>query len=70
MHMETEKAPQTKNPAEITLIELAELVKQMRLNQRRYFRFRKPEILETCKAQEKQVDEIVAKLTEKKVSLF
>jgi hypothetical protein len=68
--MEKEKAPQIENPDKITLEEFAELVKQMRHNQRRYFEQRRPEILETCKRLEHEVDAIVAKLTDKQMYLF
>ena len=47
--MEEEKTPQIENPGKITLEEFAELIRQMRHNQRRYFAQRRPEILETCK---------------------
>lgn len=70
MYMETEKALQIENLGKITLEEFAELVKQMRHNQRRYFAQRRPEILETCKRLEHEVDAIVAKLTDKQLSLF
>lgn len=68
--METGKSPQIENPDKITLEEFTELVKQMRHNQRRYFAQRRPEILETCKRLEREVDAIVAKLTEKQMKLF
>ena len=70
MYIETEKAPQIENPEKITAKELAEMVKQMRHNQRRYFAQRRPEILETCKRLEHEVDAIVAKLTDKQMYLF
>jgi hypothetical protein len=70
MYTEEEKAPQIENPREITLEEFAELVRQMRHNQRRYFAQHRPEILETCKRLEHEVDAIVAKLTDKQMKLF
>lgn len=70
MYAEEEKASQIENPREITLEEFAELVRQMRHNQRRYFAQRRPEILETCKRLEHEVDVIVAKLTDKQMKLF
>lgn len=70
MYAEEEKAPQIENPREIMLEEFAELVRQMRHNQRRYFAQRRPEILETCKRLEHEVDAIVAKLTDKQMKLF
>lgn len=47
-----------------------ELTKQLRHNQRRYFSQRRPEILETCKKLEKEVDAIVAKITDTQMKLF
>lgn len=70
MYTEEEKTPQIKNLEKITLKEFVELVKQMRHNQRRYFAQRRPEILETCKRLEHEVDAIVAKLTDKQMKLF
>lgn len=68
--MEKEKSPQIENSKEITIKEFAELVKQMRHNQRRYFLQRRPEILETCKKLEKEVDSIVSKITDAQMKLF
>lgn len=68
--MEEEKTPQNENSGKITIKEFALLVKQMRYNQRRYFRLRKPDILETCKKLEKQVDDIVSELTDTQMKLF
>lgn len=68
--MEEEKTPQIENPGKITLEEFAELIRQMRHNQRRYFAQRRPEILETCKRLESEVDTIVAKITDKQMRLF
>lgn len=68
--MEEEKTPQIENPGKITLEEFAELIRQMRHNQRRYFAQRRPEILETCKRLESEVDAIVAKITDKQMRLF
>lgn len=64
------KTPQNGDFKKITLNEFAELVKQMRHNQRRYFAQRKPEILETCKMLETEVDEIIARLTDTQLKLF
>lgn len=47
-----------------------ELIRQMRHNQRRYLNTRKPEVLETCKKLEKQVDELVAKMFDTQMNLF
>lgn len=68
--MEEEKTPQIENPGKITLEEFAELIRQMRHNQRRYFAQRRPEISETCKRLEGEVDAIVAKITDKQMRLF
>lgn len=68
--MEEEKTPQIENPGKITLEEFAELIRQMRHNQRRYFAQRRPEILATCKKLEREVDAIVAKITDKQMRLF
>jgi hypothetical protein len=70
MYMEEEKAPQIENPGKITLEEFAELVKQMRHNQRRYFAQRRPEILATCKKLESEVDAVIAKLFDKQLRIF
>lgn len=68
--MEEEKNPQIENTGKITLEEFAELIRQMRHNQRRYFAQRRPEILATCKKLEREVDAIVAKITDKQMRLF
>lgn len=68
--MEEEKTPQIENPGKITLEEFAELIRQMRHNQRRYFAQRRPEILATCEKLESEVDAIVAKITDKQMRLF
>lgn len=68
--MEEEKDPQIENPGKITLEEFAELIRQMRHNQRRYLAQRRPEILATCKKLESEVDAIVAKITDKQMRLF
>ena len=68
--MEEEKTTQIENPGKITLEEFAELVKQMRHNQRRYFAQRRPEILATCKKFESEVDAVIAKLFDKQLRIF
>lgn len=68
--MEEEKNTQIENPGKITLEEFAELIRQLRHNQRRYFAQRRPEILETCKRLEREVDAIVAKITDKQMRMF
>lgn len=68
--MEEKKSPQIEKTGEITLKEFAELVKQMRYNQRRYFAQRRPEILATCKQLENDVDAIIAKIFDTQLRLF
>lgn len=68
--MKEEKAPQIENSGKITLEEFAELVKQMRHNQRRYFAQRRPEILETCKKLESEVDAVIEKMFDKQLRIF
>lgn len=70
MYMEAKKSRESEKTDEITLIEFANLVKQMRHNQRRYILQRRPEVLETCNRLEQQVDEIVSKITEVQLSFF
>lgn len=47
-----------------------ELTKQLRHNQRRYFAQRRPEILETCKKLESEVDAVIAKMFDKQLKMF
>lgn len=54
----------------ITLEQFVEKVKQMRHNQRRYCRTHKPEILETLEPLEKEIDDIINKLTDTQLKLF
>lgn len=68
--MEEEKNPQIENPGKITLEEFAELIRQMRHNQRRYFAQCRPEILETCKKLESEVDAVIAKMFDKQLKMF
>lgn len=70
IYMEEEKKPQIENPGKITLEEFAELIRQMRHNQRRYFAQRRPEILETCKRLECEVDAVIAKIFDKQLKMF
>lgn len=70
IYMEEEKTPQIENPGKITLEEFAELIRQMRHNQRRYFAQRRPEILETCKRLEGEVDAVIAKMFDKQLKMF
>lgn len=64
------KTPQIENPGKITLEEFAELIRQMRHNQRRYFAQRRPEILATCKKLESEVDAVIAKMFDKQLKMF
>ena len=64
------KAPQIENPEKITAKDLAEMVKQMRHNQRRCQRNPTPEKLATLESWERKVDAIVAKITDKQMRLF
>lgn len=68
--MEEEKPRKSKNPGKITLEEFAELIRQMRHNQRRYFAQRRPEILATCKKLESEVDAVIAKMFDKQLKMF
>ena len=70
IYMEEEKTTQIENPGKITLEEFAELIRQMRHNQRRYFAQRRPEILETCKRLEGEVDAVIAKMFDKQLKMF
>lgn len=47
-----------------------DLVKQMRHNQKRYNRFQKPEIRDTLDAIEKEVDDIINKLTDNQLNIW
>jgi hypothetical protein len=64
------KAPQIENTEKITAKELAEMVKQMRHNQRRCQRNPTPEKLATLERWEKEVDAVVAVLTDTQMKLF
>lgn len=58
------------NNSPVTFEVFVEMVKQMRHNQRRFDRLRKPEIDETRKKCEKEVDEVVAKITDTQKKLW
>ena len=62
--------PQNENLAEITLPEFVEIVKQMRHNQRRCQRNPTPEKLATLERLEKEVDIVIAVLTDKQLNLW
>lgn len=65
-----DKAPQIENPEKITAKELAEMVKQMRHNQRRCERNPTPEKIATRTAWEQKVDGVIAVLTDTQMKLF
>lgn len=71
--MDELKAPEIKNTQEITP-ELFEryvaFVSTLRHNQNRWFRFRKPEALETSRRMERELDELNARLLDKQMKLF
>ena len=46
------------------------MVADMRHQQRRYFALRRPEILSAAEELERRVDEEIARLTDKQLSLF
>lgn len=64
------KARKSKNPAKITLEELAYMVKQMRHNQRRCELNPTPEKIATRTAWEQKVDGVIAVLTDTQMKLF
>lgn len=64
------KVPQIENPEKITAKDLAEMVKQMRHNQRRCQRNPTPEKLATLERWEKQIDAMVSVLTDTQMKLF
>ena len=71
--METPKCPQIQNLQEITPEQAAEYVRYVALlrhQQRRFFKLRKPEILESCKQLEKDLDALNASLLDPTPKLF
>lgn len=64
------KSPQIGNTSKITLEELAQMVKQMRHNQRRCERNPTPEKVATRTAWEQKVDGVIAVLTDTQMKLF
>ena len=64
------KAPQIENPEKITAKDLAEMVKQMRHNQRRCERNATPEKVATRNGWEQKVDAVVAVLTDTQLKLW
>lgn len=64
------KAQQIENPEKITVREFAEMVKQMRHNQRRCQRNPTPEKLATLESWERRVDAVVAVVTDTQLKLW
>ena len=64
------KVPQIENPEKITVREFAEMVKQMRHNQRRCQRNPTPEKLATLESWERRVDAVVAVVTDTQLKLW
>lgn len=68
--MEEKTNGNTAGSEKITLEEFAEEVRQMRYQQRRYFAYRRPEVLERSKELERRVDRIVDKILNDQPQLF
>ena len=68
--MEEKPNGNTAGSEKITLEEFAEEVRQMRYQQRRYFAYRRPEVLERSKELERRVDRIVDKILNDQPQLF
>lgn len=64
------KAPQIEIPKKLTVREFAEMVKQMRHNQRRCQRNPTPEKLATLESWERRVDAVVAVVTDTQLKLW
>lgn len=67
---EDNTSTKTANLREITLADFAEMVRQLRHNQRRYQYNPTPEKLATLEYWEKEVDAVVAFLTDTQLKLF
>lgn len=65
-----EKVDVSQIPDEITVGYLAEIVKQMRHAQRRYFATRNKEVLAESKRLEALVDAVIGRLYDKQMRLF
>lgn len=65
-----EKVDVSQIPDEITLDYLADITKQMRHQQRRYFATRNKDVLAECRRLEAIVDAVISKLYDKQMSLF
>lgn len=68
--MEEKTNGNTADSEKITLEKFAEEVRQMRYQQRRYFAYRRPEVLERSKELERRVDRIVEEILNNQPQLF
>lgn len=68
--MEKETNGNTAGSEKITLEKFAEEVRQMRYQQRRYFAYRRPEVLERSKELERRVDKMVEEILDVNPQLF
>lgn len=68
--MEKETNGNTADFEKITLEKFAEEVRQMRYQQRRYFAYRRPEVLERSKELERRVDKMVEEILNTNPQLF
>ena len=68
--MEEKTNGNTADSEKITLEKFAEEVRQMRYQQRRYFAYRRPEVLERSKELEGRVDRIVDEILNNHPQLF
>lgn len=68
--MEEKKTRENENSAKITLESFADLVKQMRFTQRRYYRFHKSETRERMEELENQVDEAIDAIQHRQLTIF
>lgn len=68
--MEEKTNVNTADSEKITLEKFAEEVRQMRYQQRRYFAYRRPEVLERSKELERRVDKMVDEILNINPQLF
>lgn len=68
--MEEKTNGNTEDFGKITLEKFAEEVRQMRYQQRRYFAYRRPEVLERSKELERRVDKMVEEILSENLQLF
>ena len=68
--MGEKKTRENENSVEITLESFADLVKQMRFTQRRYYRFHKSETRERMEELENQVDEAIEAIQHRQLTMF